>query len=55
MGLTCSGQCHSKKFCSLVGNALLSIIRKLEEYFAKERVKTAKEVKTHTSVYYSTS
>ena len=53
MDSTCCRQCHSKKFAlpSLGGNALLSphkCYQKTGRVFAKERVKTAKEVKTHT-------
>lgn len=49
----CYGQCHSEKFAlpSWEGNALLSphkCHQKTGRVFAKERVKTAKEVKTHT-------
>lgn len=45
--------CCSKKFAlpSLVGNALLSLhkcYKNTGRIFAKERVKSAKEVKTHT-------
>lgn len=53
MDATCCGQRHSKKFTlpSLVGNALLcphKSYQKTRRVFAKERVKSAKEVKIHT-------
>jgi len=53
MDSTCCGQCHSRRFSlpSSAGNALLSphkCSEKTGRVFAKERVKTAKEVKIHT-------
>lgn len=53
MDLTCCGQRHSKKFTqpSSVGKAISAphkCYQKTGKVFAKERVKSAKEVKTHT-------